>query len=114
MPLFGGKHKTPHELLKVIRDGLVVLGSTDVKDEKKIQKVTRLHSLIKNSIPIPIGQFLKLYSKKCLAYLYCGRGVDWYSCGSSGGMEPVAMLRSQLSTHGQFQDVFEDIFDVHC
>jgi len=39
MPLFGGKHKTLHELVKIIRDGLVVLSSGDVKDEKKIQKV---------------------------------------------------------------------------
>jgi len=39
MPLFGGKHKTLHELVKIIRDGLVFLSSSDVKDEKKIQKV---------------------------------------------------------------------------
>jgi len=39
MPLFGGKHKTLHELVKIIRDGLAVLSSGDVKDEKKIQKV---------------------------------------------------------------------------
>jgi len=44
MPLFGGKHKTPHELVKIIHDGLVVLGS-DVKDEKKIHKVTHLCNL---------------------------------------------------------------------
>jgi len=41
MPLFGGKQKTLHELVKIIRDGLVVLSSSDVKDEKKIQKVLR-------------------------------------------------------------------------
>jgi len=28
----------------------------------------------------------------------------------SGGMEPVAVLRSQLSVLGQFQDGAEDIF----
>jgi len=27
----------------------------------------------------------------------------------SSGMEPVAVLRSQLSVHGQFQDGSEDI-----
>ena len=41
MPLFGGKHKTLHELVKIIRDGLVVLSSGDVKDEKKMQKVCK-------------------------------------------------------------------------
>jgi len=42
MPLFGGKHKTPHELVKIVHDGLVVLSSADMKDEKKIQKVAHL------------------------------------------------------------------------
>jgi len=32
---------------------------------------------------------------------------------SSGGMELVAVLRSQLSVLGQFQDGSEDIF-LHC
>jgi len=45
MPLFGGKHKTPHELVKIIRDGLLVLSSADVKDEKRTQKVTHLYSI---------------------------------------------------------------------
>jgi calcium binding protein 39 len=35
MPLFGGKHKTPHELVKLVRDGIVLI---DTKDEKKMQK----------------------------------------------------------------------------
>jgi len=43
MPLFGGKHKTPHELVKIVHDGLIILSSADVKDEKKIQKVTHLY-----------------------------------------------------------------------
>jgi len=45
MPLFGGKHKTPHELVKIVHDGLVVLSSADVKDEKKIQKVAHLYNI---------------------------------------------------------------------
>jgi len=43
MPLFGGKHKTPYELVKIVRDGLVILSSADLKDEKKIQKVSYLY-----------------------------------------------------------------------
>jgi len=55
MPLFGGKHKTPHELVKVVRDGLVVLSFGDVKDEKKIQKVTHWHDFSENFM-LPIFQ----------------------------------------------------------
>jgi len=55
MPLFGGKHKTPHELVKVVRDGLVVLSSGDVKDEKKIQKVTHWRDFSENFM-LPIFQ----------------------------------------------------------
>ena len=40
MPLFGGKHKTPHDLVKLVRDGLAILAQLDTtKDEKKTQKV---------------------------------------------------------------------------
>jgi len=39
MPLFGVKHKTPQELVKLVRDGLAVLNQPDIKDEKKTQKV---------------------------------------------------------------------------
>lgn len=35
MPLFGGKHKTPQELVKLIRECLVFLSSADAKDEKR-------------------------------------------------------------------------------
>jgi len=38
MPLFGVKHKTPLELVKLVRDGLAVLNQPDAKDEKKTQK----------------------------------------------------------------------------
>lgn len=38
MPLFGGKHKTPSELVKLVREGLNVLTSPEAKDEKKSQK----------------------------------------------------------------------------
>lgn len=38
MPLFGGKHKTPQELVKAVREGLALLSSADAKDEKKSQK----------------------------------------------------------------------------
>jgi len=46
MPLFGGKHKTPHELVEIVRNGLYILSSPDVKDEKKVQKVTLLFIVI--------------------------------------------------------------------
>ena len=52
MPLFGGKHKTPHELVKIVHDGLVVLSSADVKDEKKIQKVAYLYSFYVSQLQI--------------------------------------------------------------
>jgi len=57
MPLFGGKHKTPHELVKIVRDGLVVLSATDVKDEKKIQKVTHLHCLSDHFLLVILQMF---------------------------------------------------------
>jgi len=59
MPLFGGKHKTPHELVKIVRDGLVVLSCTDVKDEKKTQKVTHLHTTKVEILCYPSFAFLK-------------------------------------------------------
>ena len=47
MPLFGGKHKTPHDLVKLVRDGLAVLAQLDnTKDEKKTQKVYLMFMLI--------------------------------------------------------------------
>ena len=39
MPLFGGKHKTPQELVKTIKDCLTILAGADAKDEKKSSKV---------------------------------------------------------------------------
>jgi calcium binding protein 39 len=38
MPLFGGKHKTPQELVRTIKDCLTVLAGADAKDEKKSSK----------------------------------------------------------------------------
>jgi len=60
MPLFGGKHKTPHELVKIIRDGLVVLSSADIKDEKKMQKVTSLYRFNEKRFFIIISWMLYL------------------------------------------------------
>ena len=47
---------------------------------------------------------------------FSGRGQSRRTCicrRRSVGMEPVAVLRSQLSVHRQFQDGSEDIF-LHC
>jgi len=63
MPLFGGKHKTLHELVKIIRDGLAVLSSSDVKDEKKIQKVCDFAEYFLLVIFLCVLDFSKAFDK---------------------------------------------------
>lgn len=39
MPLFGGKHKTPQELVKSLRDSLTYIGTLN-RDDRKVQKAS--------------------------------------------------------------------------
>ena len=72
MPLFGGKHKTPHELVKIVRDGLVILSSGDTKDEKRLQKVTHLHNFAEHFLK-PFFQYFVRVSIVNLCVLTCMR-----------------------------------------
>jgi len=78
MPLFGGKHKTPHELVKIVRDGLVVLSATDVKDEKKIQKVTHLHCLSDHFLLVILQMFGLTYHNSEVVLFFSQLWVIWH------------------------------------
>lgn len=45
MPLFGGKHKTPQELVRNLKEALLHLASLSDRDEKKALKVSSPPSL---------------------------------------------------------------------